>query len=172
MYNDSNLTVHWLTLIAFKNTISYLNNNVTTKCSFLIPATKRYTLFSLVPASFVARQVNQPLSCSDTLLTTSVPFDKTVKRTSLVIRFCDLYHLMEGAGIPVAWHENMAVFPLGMVWFIGDITKFGGTADEEQMKWVAELTLLKKIGVLKFNFLNRKLNIHIQYNILYFTKVT
>lgn len=36
------------------------------------PATRRYAFASRVPASFIARHVNDPLSCAVTLIITSV----------------------------------------------------------------------------------------------------
>ena len=80
-----------------------------------IPATKRYALVSTVPASFVAWQVNQPLSCSETLFITNDPFGKTLKCKSLLMGSCDLNHLIKGSGSPVAEQENEAVCPLGIV---------------------------------------------------------
>ena len=99
-----------------------------------IPETKRYALSAFVPASFVARQVNQPLSCSETLFITNVPFGKTLKCESLLMESCDLNHLIKGSGSPVAEHENEAVCPLGIVWFIGNLVKTGGTEWKKQRK--------------------------------------
>lgn len=100
--------------------------------NFFIPETKRYAFFCTVPASLVARQVNQPLSRSETLFITNVPFAKTLKYKSLPIESCDLNHLIKGSGSPEAEHGILAVCPLGMVWFIGDSVKIGGTGRKER----------------------------------------
>lgn len=90
-----------------------------------IPATKRNAFTSIVPAWFSARQVNQPLSKRVTLVTNRVPLDNTTTFLPELTATFDLYHLMDGVGSPLTVQGNVAVRPLGMVWFLGVCVKNG-----------------------------------------------